>query len=87
MLTTFVREGYANKDLTDWTRQRQRVLALVLELRNRNLNAMLGAQVPNVFGVASFFMERLVINEPVSRIEVREDVNGPVAIIERDTDY
>lgn len=84
---TFDREGYPDKDLVDWTRQRSKTLDLVMELKNRELNKMLGAQVPNVFGVASFFMERLAINEPVNRVEVYEDSNGPVARIERDTDF
>jgi 6-pyruvoyl-tetrahydropterin synthase len=83
---SWIREGFAATDLDAWMLNRQRLLDLALELKNRDLAKMLGAQVPNVFGVASFFMERLSLNINVTRVEVRED-NDPVAIIERDTDY
>lgn len=82
----WAREGFSGTDLDAWAIDRERVLELALELKNRGLNDMLGAQVPNVFGVASFFMERLAINLNVTRVEVRED-RDPVAIIERDADY
>jgi len=83
---TMNREGYPDKDLIEWSRARASLLELALELKNRDLTKMLGAQVPNVFGVAAFFMERLSINFPVTRVEVRED-SDPVAIIERDDVY
>lgn len=80
---TFDREGYPTTDHAAWCEGRQKVLDLVMELKDRDLNKMLGAQVPNVFGVAAFVMERLAINLSVTRVEVRED-DGPCAIIERD---
>jgi len=80
------REGFPVTDLDQWAVNRAKILDLAFELRNRDLNDMLGAATPNVFGVASFFMERLAINVPVTRVEVRED-SDPVAIIERSTDY
>jgi 6-pyruvoyl-tetrahydropterin synthase len=81
---TWEREGYPSTDHVVWVITRQKVLDLALEIKDRDLGKMLGATVPNVFGVASFFMERLTINVPVTRVEVRED-DGPIAIIERDT--
>lgn len=83
---TFDREGYPATDHAAWVPVRTKLLDLAMELKNRSLNDMLGAQVPNVFGVASFFMERLAINVPVTQVKVSED-DGPVAIIERSTDY
>lgn len=83
---TFDREGFPATDHAVWVGVRQKFLDLILELKDRELEKMLGAQVPNVFGVASFFMERLAINVPVTRVKVSED-DGPVAIIERTTDY
>jgi 6-pyruvoyl-tetrahydropterin synthase len=80
---TWDREGYPTTDHAAWIEARQMILMLCLELKDRDLNKMLGAQVPNVFGVAAFFMERLSINIPVTKVKVRED-DGPVAIIERD---
>lgn len=86
IVVTWDREGFPATDLTEWSLVRAKVLALGMELKHRDLNDMLGAATPNVFGVASFFMERLAINVPVTRVEVRED-SDPVAIIERDTNY
>lgn len=83
---TFDREGYPSTDHAVWIGTRTKLLDLALELKNRDLGKLLGPNVPNVFGVASFFMERLSINVPVTRVEVRED-DDPVAIIERSTDY
>ena len=79
------REGFAATDLIQWIDIRQKSLDLALELKNRQLDKMLGSAVPNVYGVASFFMERLAINAPVTRIEVRED-DDPVATIEREVE-
>lgn len=79
---TWEREGFPNTDLMDWMLVREKVLALGMELRNRQLNKMLGAQVPNVYGVASFFMERLAMTVPVTKVEARED-DDISAIIER----
>lgn len=86
VIVTFVREGFPVTDHDDWIRVREKTLSLALELKDRDLGKMIGAQVPNVFGVASFFMDRLAINVPVTRIEVHQD-DDPVAIIERTTDY
>lgn len=83
---TWVREGFPNTDLDNWVLVREKVLDLGMELKNRSLNKMLGAQVPNAYGVASFFMERLSIHVPVIKVEVRED--GDLgAVIERDDNY
>ncbi len=76
------REGFPATDHAVWIGTREKLLNLALELKDRDLGKMLGANVPNVFGVASFFMERLSINVPVTKVEVRED-DDPVAIIER----
>jgi 6-pyruvoyl-tetrahydropterin synthase len=85
---TWTREGYPTTDAVAYLLDRAKALDLVLELKNRNLNDMLGAQVPNVFGLASFFMERLMIMSPIAMVEVHEDYpSGPTAYIERDTDY
>lgn len=83
---TFDREGYPATDHAVWILTRTKLLELAMELKNRELDKMLGAAVPNVFGVASFFMERLAITVPVTRVEVRED-DDPVAIIDRTADY
>jgi len=83
---TWEREGFPATDLAEWAAHRERVLDLALELKHRDLAKMLGAQVPNVFGVASFFMERLSLNVNVIRVEARQD-DDPVAIIDRDADY
>jgi len=80
---TWQREGYPETDHDEWVLVRQRILDLALELKNRELDKMLLPTVPNVFGMASFFMERLSINVPVTRVEVRED-DDPVATIDRD---
>lgn len=85
VMVTWEREGFPTADLAEWEVNRQRVLDLALELKNRELNKMLGAAVPNVFGVASFFMERLALNMPVVKVEVHED-SDPVAFIERNLD-
>lgn len=82
---TWQNEGFPATDLLLWTVTRQKVLDLALELKNRQLDKMLGPAVPNVYGVASFFMERLSLHAPIIRIEVRED-DDPVAIIENDID-
>lgn len=79
---TWTREGYPATDHAVWILTREKILTLAMELKNRELNKMLGPTVPNVYGVASFFMERLSINVPVTRVEVRED-DDPIAIIER----
>lgn len=85
VVVTWEREGYPATDHAVWQRVRQNILDLALELKDRDLNKMLGAQVPNVFGIAAFFMERLTINVPVTRVEVIEQ-DGPEAIIEHDPD-
>jgi len=82
---TWEREGFPATDLAEWVLIRTRLLALAVELKNRQLDKMLGSAVPNVYGVASFFMERLAINAPITRIEVRED-DDPVATIEREVE-
>lgn len=82
---TWEREGFPATDLAEWTHVQQKLVALEAELRNRQLDKMLGSAVPNVFGVASFFMERLALNAPITRIEVRED-DDPTAVIEREAD-
>lgn len=84
VIVTLSREGYAQTDLDEYARAREVVLSLVKELRNRSLNDMLGAQEPNVYGLASFFMERLAINVPVIGVEVHEDDTGPRAVIRTD---
>lgn len=82
---TWGREGFASTDLELWTVYRGKMLDLVQELKDRDLNKMLGAQVPNVFGVAAFFVERLAILTPLVVVEVKLDdtYHGPVARIER----
>ena len=79
---TWAREGFPKTDLEFWWADAQRLDALRKELSNRDLNTMLGAQEPNVFGVASFFMERLAIATNVIKVEVHES-DGPSAVIER----
>ena len=80
---TWTREGYPATDLDEWALSAKRLEDLRDELNKRDLNKMLGAAVPNVFGVASFFMERLRINTPVVKVEAHES-DGPSAIIEAD---
>lgn len=80
---TFEREGFPATDLDEWSRCAAHVEDLRDELRKRDLNKMLGAAVPNVFGVASFFMERLAIVTPVIEVEVHES-DGPTAVLEAD---
>lgn len=83
---TWEREGFPKTDLEQWTRYRDAVLQLALELKNRDLGVQLGPQEPNVFGVAAFFMDRLAIIVPVTKVEVHES-DGPIAIIDRTSDY
>jgi 6-pyruvoyl-tetrahydropterin synthase len=83
---TFSREGFHEADMVEWKLYHAKVFLLSDELKDRSLNKMLGSKYPNVFGIAAFFMERLTILMPVTKVEVRED-SDPVAIIERDTDY
>ena len=78
---TWKREGYGETDSIDWTLNCKRVDALADELRNRDLIKMLGPHHPSAYGVASFFMDRLKINVPVTKVEVHES-DGPIAIIE-----
>lgn len=80
---TWTREGYPVTDLDEWSRDAKHLEDLRDELRRRDLNKMLGAAEPNVFGVASFFMERLAIVTPVTQVEVHES-DGPTALIEAD---
>jgi len=79
---TWDREGFPATDHAVWVLTRTKLLDLGLELKNRDLGKMLGASVPNVFGVASFVMDRMSPTVPVIKVEVRED-DDPVAIIER----
>lgn len=83
---TFLREGYPATDLAEWSDAAGKVEDLRDELNKRDLNQMLGAAIPNAFGVAAFFMDRLAINLPITKVEVHES-DGPIAIIERSTDY
>jgi hypothetical protein len=88
VICTWDREGFAATDLETWVLYRKKALDLTLELKDRDLTKMLGPQVPNAFGVATFFMERLAIASPIRTVEVHEDdTHGPVAVIERETDY
>lgn len=82
VIVTFEREGYAETDRDEWERIVPLVDALASELRNRQLDKMLGAHHPSVYGVAAFFMDRLALNAPVIEVEVRES-DGPSAIIAR----
>lgn len=82
---TWRREGYPATDLEQWMIDAGKVLDLRAELHLRSLNKMLGAAEPNVFGVASFFMERLALNTQVIKVEVHES-DGPSAIIEADSE-
>ena len=83
---TFSREGFQETDGEQWERHRAVLLSLAMELKNRDLGQMLGAKAPNVYGIASFFMDRLaMVTNPV-KVEVRED-SDPTAIIERDADF
>ena len=78
----WTREGFpAGVDQDKWDLAASFIDDLAHELRNRDLAKMLGPHHPSVWGIAAFFMERLAINVPVTRIEVHES-DGPVAIIE-----
>lgn len=80
---TWAREGYPSTDLDEWSRCAKELDDLRAELHHRDLNKMLGAAYPNVFGVATFFMERLAIVTPVTQVEVHES-DGPAAVLEAD---
>ena len=80
---TWAREGYPATDLDEWGLFAKHLEDLRDELRHRDLNKMLGAQEPNVFGVASFFTERLAHVTTLLKVEVHES-DGPTAILEAD---
>lgn len=80
---TWAREGYPATDLELWWTDARKLEDLRKELNHRELNRMLGASEPNVFGVAGFFMERLAAVSNVIKVEVNES-DGPTAIVERD---
>lgn len=82
----WTREGAAGIDLDEWQRAKSSIDALTAELRNRDLAKMLGPHHPSVFGVAAFFMERLSIIHPITRVRIHES-DGPTAIIEVRPDY
>ena len=78
----WAREGFPSADIERWWQYSRKLDELRKELSRRDLNKMLGAQEPNVFGVASFFMERLSLTTNVIEVEVHES-DGPSAVIER----
>ena len=82
---TFARQGFPETDIPEWIRCRSVLLSLAMELKNRELDKMLGPKHPSVFGVASFFMDRLSLITNVVKVEASED-GDPTAIIERDSD-
>lgn len=82
----WTREGAAAFDLEAWQRTVVSIDSLAAELRNRDLDKMLGPHHPSVFGVAAFFMERLSLNHPITRVRIHES-DGPTALIEVRPDY
>lgn len=81
------REGAAVADLEAWQRTVFAIESLTYELADRSLEKQLGPHHPSVYGIAAFFMERLSLSHPITRVRVHESGNGIVAIIENDTDY
>lgn len=81
--TEWVREGFGETDHDEWVRVSGLIDDLVRELRDRDLSKMLGPHHPSAYGIAAFFMDRLRINCPISRVEVHE-YDGPSASIEGD---
>lgn len=76
--------GVGDHDLDDFPRVAKLITGLAYELDGRELSKQLGPYHPSVVGVAAFFMERLAINVPVTRVEVHESGTDIVVIHEVD---
>jgi len=82
---TWDREGLTEADLTQFDAAVELTRALRFELANRSLEKMLGPHHPSPYGIASFFLERLKLNLPVTEVRVHESDSDVVAIIEDDS--
>lgn len=80
------REGFAETDLDGWVITAEAIERAKAELANRDLGRMLGPHHPSVMGIAAFFMERLRLTHPITKVEVHES-DGPTGIIENDPDH